>query len=98
MPRAELDLEAIYLYIRAASSPSAERWFSRLVLAIESLANHPQRSPVTAEDPNLRHLLFGNKPHVYRIIYSVIPASQRVDILHVRHGARKPFPSSDVSR
>jgi plasmid stabilization system protein ParE len=62
MPRAERDLEAIFLYIRAASSPPADRWFGKLIETITSLSEHPLRDPKTPEDPGLRQLLFGNKP------------------------------------
>jgi toxin ParE1/3/4 len=71
LPRAERDMEAIFEYIRGLTSPPAAKWFIGLVDAIEGLAEHPQRHPATPENPNLRHLLYGNKPHVYRIIYSV---------------------------
>jgi len=91
MPRAERDLEAIFLYIRGQNSPPARKWFNGLVESIESLAEYPQRHPAIPEDPGLRHLLYGNKPHIYRIIYSIDVAAQRVDIVHVRHHARDAF-------
>jgi len=37
----------------------------------------------------LHHLLYGNKPHIYRVIYSVEDARKNVTILTIRHGARK---------
>jgi len=91
LPRAERDMEAIFHYIRGLTSPPARKWFNGLVDAIEGLAEHPQRYPATPEDPNLRHLLYGNKPHIYRIICSVDDAAQRVEIIHVRHHARNEF-------
>jgi toxin ParE1/3/4 len=93
-PRAERDMEAIFLYIRGLTSPLATKWFNGLVESIEGLAEHPQRHPATPEDPGLRHLLHGNKPHIYRIIYSVDTASRQVNILHVRHHARESFNPS----
>jgi toxin ParE1/3/4 len=71
LPRAERDMEAIFEYIRGLTSPPAAKWFIGLVDAIEGLAQHPHRHPVTPEDPSLRHLLYGTKPHIYRIIYSI---------------------------
>jgi toxin ParE1/3/4 len=91
LPRAERDMEAIFEYIRGLTSPPATKWFLGLIDAIEGLAEHPHRHPVTMEDPALRHLLYGNKPHVYRIIYSIGIAAQRVEIIHVRHHARDAF-------
>ena len=91
MPRAERDLEAIFLYIQAENSAPASRWFEGLVEAIESLSEHPQRNPTIVEDPTLRHLLYGNKPHIYRIIYSIDPSRKIVNVIHVRHRARDAF-------
>ncbi len=86
--RALLDLAHIYRRIEAAESPAAARWFGGLEEAIYSLEQHPSRAPVTPEDKKLRHLLYGRKPNVYRIIFEVVERAGRVDILHIRHGAR----------
>ena len=37
-------------------------------LALETI---PNRNPFSTEDPKLRHLLYGQKPDVYRIFYRV---------------------------
>jgi len=42
-------------------------------------------------------LLYGNKPHSYRVIYRVLERQKRVEVLHIRHGARRRFEPSDVS-
>lgn len=94
MPRAERDLEAIFEYIQAESSAPACRWINGLVAAIESLAELPYRNSTIVEDSTLRHLLYGRKPHVYRIIYSINNSKQMVNIIHVRHSARDTFDSS----
>ena len=91
MPRAERDLEAIFEFIQAESSDLANRWFHNLIEAIQSLSEHPQRNPSTHEDLELRLMLFGNKPHIYRIIYSIDFSKKEVAILHVRHSARDAF-------
>jgi plasmid stabilization system protein ParE len=91
MPRAERDMEAIFLYIQAENSAPARKWFEELVETIESLSEHPQRNPTIAEDPTLRHLLYGNKPHIYRIIYSIDLSKKVVNVIHVRHRARNAF-------
>jgi hypothetical protein len=44
-----------------------------------------------SEDENLRHLLYGNKPYVYRIVYCVYERAKKVRELHIRPGARKAF-------
>jgi len=90
------DLESVYGSIDAENSQAATRWFNRLEEVIFSLDRLPSRGVRTPEDPNLRQLLYGNKPHVYRIIYEIDGAGHRVLILHIRHGARSAFQSQDI--
>jgi hypothetical protein len=51
---------------------------------------------VTPENTKLRHLLYGNKPRVYRIIYGVCERAKMVRVLHIRHGAREAFKQREV--
>lgn len=46
---------------------------------------------MTPENSKLRHLLYGHKPHIYRVIYRVLEKRKEIVILHVRHGARNEF-------
>jgi len=88
MPRAERDLADIYDSIHAEESGAALRWYAGLERAILTLEAIPQRCPVTPESKRLGHLLYGNKPNVYRVIYRILERSKEVEILHVRRGAR----------
>ena len=72
MPRAQRDLPAINDWIGARSSDTASAWYRGLRAAVRTLRNDPNRCPVTSEDRDLRHLLYGNKPHIYRVIYRVL--------------------------
>lgn len=90
MPRAQRDLADIYRRIGARSSRAARTWYLGLRDAIRSLGDNPNRCPATPEDEHLRHLLYGSKPHIYRVIYR-IEKQKEVEILHVRHGAREQF-------
>ena len=84
----------MYDDINAAGSASARRWYMGLKRSILSLEELPKRCAVTPENRKLRHLLYGNKPHkphVYRVIYRVLEKQRRVDVLHIRHGARRKF-------
>ena len=87
--RALRDLALIYRRIQADVSAQAFAWFTGLEQAIYSLERHPHRAPRTPEDKTLRHLLYGKKPHRYRIIYEVKERSRTVYVLHIRHGARE---------
>ncbi len=89
--RAERDLALLFYEINAEHSNAALKWYRGLKEAILSLDEHPSRCPVTPENRNLRHLLYGHKPHVYRVIYRIAEKRRQVDVLHIRHGARRRF-------
>lgn len=94
--RAERDLAGLYAEIDALNSASGRKWYRGLRNAVLSLEKMPCRCPTTRENPRLRHLLYGRKPHIYRVIYRVIERGERVEILHVRHGAMSDFKTSDL--
>jgi plasmid stabilization system protein ParE len=85
--RARRDPAQLYSEIDAGSSDAALKWYRGLKQAILSLEQHPNRCAVTPETDKLRHLLCGNKPHIYR----VLERQNQVDVLQIRHGARKPM-------
>ncbi|HXY47880.1 MAG TPA: type II toxin-antitoxin system RelE/ParE family toxin [Terriglobales bacterium] len=94
--RAERDLAFLFAEINAEHSDAALKWYRGLSEAILSLEEHPNRCPVTPENANLRHLFYGRKPHFYRVIYRVRERRKQVDVLHIRHGARRKFKASGV--
>ena len=61
--------------------------------AIASLATFPKRCPIAPESARfpfeVRQLLYGRKPHVYRILFTI--ENNTVNVLHIRHGRRKPI-------
>jgi len=76
----------------------ALKWYKGLREAALTLEKLPNRCPATPENPQLRHLLYGRKPHVYRVIYRVLENEKRVNVLHIRHGARQKFTASDLGQ
>jgi len=84
----------LYDDVNAAGSASARTWYISLKRSILSLEELPRRCAATPENRRFRHLLYGNKPHVYRVIYRVLEKQRRVDILHIRHGARRRFKAT----
>ena len=92
MPESERDAEAIleWLYSRH-DGDTGIRWFLALEDAIASLAVSPARCPLAPENAHfpyeVRHLLYGRMPHVYRILFTV--KGDTVSILHIRHGRRQ---------
>ncbi len=95
--RAERDLAYLYAYIDAEHSEAALKWYRGIKEAILSLEEQPGRCPVTPENDKLRHMLYGNKPHIYRAIYRILEREKRVDVSHIRHGARRRLRVSDVA-
>jgi len=89
--RAGRDLGQIYEDIHAGESEAALIWYRGLKEAVLSLEHHPARCPVTPETDKLRHLLYGKKPHIYRVIYRILEKQEEVVVLHIRHGARRQF-------
>jgi plasmid stabilization system protein ParE len=87
VPRAQRDLENIYRYIQARTSEAARAWYVGLRESIRSLRNSPGRCAVTPENDQLRHLLYGHKSHIYRVIYRILERPKHVEVLHIRHGA-----------
>ena len=87
--RAVINLRHIYKTIEAETSLAAERWFRGLELAIFSLEEQPATAAITQENPKVRHLLYGNKPHIYRIMFRIDEERRIVNIVQIRHGARR---------
>jgi toxin ParE1/3/4 len=94
--RAGCDLEHLYTEISASGSDTARKWYEGLKREILSLETFPNRCPITPEKKTVRHLLYGRKPHVYRVIYRVTERKKVVEVLHIRHGARDRFRASDL--
>ena len=98
--RAIRDLEILYLQKNAAESQAASRWFNGLEKAVYRLERHPYRCPVAPEcrtmKRKLRHLLYGKRPHVYRVIYEIDERLETVWVLTIRHGARQKLKRSNL--
>jgi len=89
--RAARDLDDLYSSINAPNSEAAIRWFLKLEETINLLASTPRMGATTHEDASRRQLVYGNKPHFYRVIYMVDDATRIVTILQIRHGRRLPL-------
>jgi plasmid stabilization system protein ParE len=91
--QAKSDIAAIHAWLVAQEAGDAgARWFAALRQAIDSLRALPVRCPVAAESREasveVRQLLYGRRPHVYRILFSI--EKDVVNVLHIRHGRRRP--------
>lgn len=91
---AEREADAILEWLLSEDAgDTGKQWFLALRDAIESLAEFPERCPLAPENAifpfEVRHLLYGRKPHVYRILFTI--ENQTVYVLHIRHGRRQPL-------
>jgi len=93
--RAARDLRHIYHTINADVSEQAHAWFNGLERLVLSLDEHPARGAVIPESSSLRHLLYGRKPNVYRVIYGLDEQSRIATVLHIRHGRNDAFTPQD---
>jgi toxin ParE1/3/4 len=98
--RAVRDLEILYLEKNAEESRSAARWFNGPEKAVLGLERHPCRCPAAPESRmvkrEIRYLLYGGKPHVYRVIYEIDELQRTVWVLTIRHGARQKLKRSEI--
>jgi len=92
--QAQNDIAAIHDWLQSQQAgETGERWFVALRAAIASLANMPSRCPLAPESRDstieVRQLLYGRKPHVYRLLFAI--ERDVVQVLHIRHGRRRPI-------
>ncbi len=90
--QATRDIATIYDWLTSEQAGAAgERWFVALRETIASLATYPSRCPLAPENQDspveLRQLLYGRQPHVYRILFTI--EGSAVQVLHIRHGRRR---------
>jgi plasmid stabilization system protein ParE len=93
--RAARDLADLYRAINAEHSDAAKKWYWGLKESILSLEERPNRCPLRSKRERVRHLLYGYKPHIYLVIYRVREKQKHVEVLHIRHGARREPKASD---
>ncbi len=93
--RAARDFSSLFDEINAEHSEFAFKWYQGLKLAILSLEENPNRCPFARKKYGLRHLLYVHKPHIYRVIFRVLEKQKIVEVIHLRHGARRKFNASD---
>jgi len=95
--QAQSDISSIHDWLRSQSAgETGERWFVALGAAIAALMSMPSRCPMAPESQDspieVRQLLYGRQPNVYRILFAI--EGEVVQVLHVRHGRRRPVARS----
>jgi len=85
--RALADIDGIFQYLNERSPTGARNVLRALAGAIDDVGSHPMASPGTS-DPDIRVKILGR--YRYKIFYSIV-ADEFVEIVHVRHAARRPW-------
>ena len=99
LPRATRDIRRAMSWITQHISPlSAARWHTRIIQAVSSLESKPDRCPEADEAAsvgiNLRCLISGRRPHVYRILFSI--DGIEVTVHRILHAARDYVDADDL--
>ena len=91
-PRAIRDLEHIAAYYRAVADPKIAAAISeRIERVIDRIGRQPQTALRVVDRPDVRAVLVLRYP--YKIFYRVRDGA--VEILHIRHTARRPWQHDD---
>ena len=97
-PRAAGDAERIYRRVVEEAPLKGQEWYNRLIDTLYSLETFPDRceevGALTGRAGTVRKLLYGHKPHKYRIYFDIVGTTVR--ILHIRHGARREPKRRDL--
>jgi plasmid stabilization system protein ParE len=88
--RALAEIDEALEWIADQMEAAALRWHERLIEAIYSLQDHPERCELAPESDwfgaKIRQLLYGKRFGVYRILFEI--RGSKVIILRVRHSAQ----------
>lgn len=88
---AENDLEECYLWAAQYAPETAARGLNRFHAELERLADNPQQWPLAPENGKvkreIRQLLFGRRPNIYRAIFTI--DGDTVRVLRIRRASRR---------
>jgi len=85
-PRARRDIGQIYAYLHKRSPSGALNVLAAIYAGVQFIAERPKASERT-DDPNVRVKVV--RRYSYKIFYTV--TKDTVEILHIRHTARRPW-------
>jgi len=85
-PQAQLDIELVFDYIAIDNPIKAQKFINEIINKIETLEIYPNAGKVDTVN-NCRVLV--KRP--YLIYYRVLDNLAKVEIIHIRHGARQMF-------
>lgn len=85
------DLDEYYRWAAQKAPQTAARWLGRFQTGLESLAVNPERCSLAPENGKvsreIRQLLFGRRPNIYRAVYTI--DGDVVRVLRIRRASRR---------
>jgi toxin ParE1/3/4 len=84
--RALTDLDEISTYLNERSPQGARNVLTAISAAIDDIAQNPLAARQTS-DPTVRVKVV--RRYLYKVFYA--PSADEIEILHIRHGARRPW-------
>ena len=85
------DLDEAYTWAARNAPETAARWLDRFRDALKTLDTNPQRCPLAREVRKvvveLREFLFGRKPNVFRVVFTI--DGETVRVLRIRRAQRR---------
>ena len=97
-PVARRDLDEAYQLAAHHAPLTAANWLQRFHETVETLGENPERCALIPESKKLRRelrqLLFGRKPNVFRIIYAI--HDDELEVIRIRRASRGPLKRSDL--
>ncbi len=79
---AKIDIQEAWHRAAVRAPRTADAWLDRLQETISTLQQNPDRCPLAAEngrvEVELRELLFGRRPNVFRIVFTIDADTVRV--------------------
>lgn len=101
MDSARADVRKSYRWLqvrRRVPTTALDRWIRRMEETVESLSVRPEIWPPARENKRsrrpLREKLFGRKPHVFRIIFTV--ENDKVYVLRIRRAGRRGLSQREI--
>lgn len=90
-PSAKADIFETNTWLLENHLDTANSWLWEISKAVSSLSKFPTRCQISQEseafDVEVRQLIFGKKPHIYRILFSI--QNEIIYILRVRSTKQK---------
>ncbi len=83
---AKANLLDYYEHASKHAPRTADRWYDRFDVALQTLSTLPQRWPVASESEiypeQIRQMLFGKGTSVYRVLFTIV--EDEITVLHIR--------------